>query len=117
MQIQGTVQHTIELRAVDQLSNRRRQYRMLLTAPVETGAPYAAVVQCGRIGGRLRTRVYEFETRDAALQQLRKLIKKRQTRGYAVTFIEEGHPLTDWIRSSGIPTERSTARQLQLFEQ
>jgi len=116
MPTHGTVQHTIELQAINQLSNRRRQYRILLTAPAQTDAPYAAVVQWGRIGGRLRTRIYEFETRDAALELLRKLIKKRQTRGYAVTFLEDGHPLTDWIRSSGIPIERSTARQLQLFE-
>ena len=116
MQTHGPILHTLELGSVDDRTNRRRQYRMLLTVPAQPGGRHAAVVQWGRIGGRLRTRTYEFQTRDGALEQLRKLIKKRQTRGYAVTFLEDGHPLTDWIHLSGIPVEPAATRQLRLFE-
>jgi len=85
--------------------------------PTEPGEPYRIVTQWGRIGGRLRRREELIATRASALDRLTQRLQERRSRGYLLTQLSDGHPLSKWLEETDFPSAPTNGvRQLSLFD-
>jgi 8-oxo-dGTP diphosphatase len=105
--------YEIKMESIKQSENKYREYMIRVSFCPENEYRFVVERYYGRIGNVRSKKKDEFYRMDQALEYVQKIIQKRKSHGYAVTFINDNHPLLSWIEDADM--EHKQEKQLKLF--
>lgn len=106
--------YEIKMEMIDNETNKFKNYFLAIYFDPHSKDKFLVERYYGRIGKTKRKVIDYFSRMNEALEFSQKIINKRKSHGYSITFIQDNHPLYSWIIGKNVP--QSDNSQLPLFD-